>query len=135
MPDHTHGPDGAHHRHEHHPGTGSPVAPEPARDLTIEDGDLSPGELGRRTFLRSAGLLGAGTTTLGAVGISGSTAAAAAERTGGPARAALCRAPACGTDRQPCLAWTRRSTARGAVRWKSLSRTQVGVTTTRTIES
>ena len=35
----------------------------------------------------------------------------------------------------PCLAWTRRSTARGAVRWKSLSRTQVGVTTMRTIES
>jgi hypothetical protein len=36
---------------------------------------------------------------------------------------------------QRCLARTRRSTARGAVRWKSLSRTQVGVTTTRTIES
>src|ERR1700730_13874931 len=35
----------------------------------------------------------------------------------------------------PCLAWTMRSTARGAVRWKSLSRTQVGVTTPRTIES
>jgi hypothetical protein len=43
-----------------------------------------------------------------------------------------------GTDRvcgQRCLAWTRRSTARGAVRWKSLSRTQVGVTSMRTIES
>jgi hypothetical protein len=36
---------------------------------------------------------------------------------------------------QRCLAWTRRSTAWGAVRWKSLSRTQVGVTMTRTIES
>jgi hypothetical protein len=31
--------------------------------------------------------------------------------------------------------WTRRSTARDAMRWKSLSRTQVGVTTMRTIES
>jgi hypothetical protein len=36
---------------------------------------------------------------------------------------------------QPCLASMRRSTARGAVRWKSLSRTQVGVTSMRTIES
>ena len=36
---------------------------------------------------------------------------------------------------QPCFARTRRSTARGAARWKSLSRTQVGVTTMRTIES
>ena len=43
--------------------------------------------------------------------------------------------PDAGSGSQPCLARMRRSTATGAVRWKSLSRTQVGVTTTRTIES
>ena len=84
MPDHTHGPDGSHHHHHHHehdPAADPRGAPGPALDPRIEDGDLSPSQLRRRTFLRSAGLLGAGTAALGALGVSGSTAAAAAERT------------------------------------------------------
>ena len=58
--DHGHGPHEhphSHHQHEH--GEGS-LAPE--LDVTIDDGDLNPTQLGRRTFLRAAGLLGAGAT-------------------------------------------------------------------------
>jgi hypothetical protein len=76
--DHGHDGHGHPHGHSHHSSDGAPL--EPAVDLSIDDRDLSPAQLGRRNFLRSAGLLGAGVATIGALGISGSTAAAAAER-------------------------------------------------------
>jgi hypothetical protein len=50
---HHHGPHDHHHDHAH-----EPVPAQAATDLAIEDADLSPSELGRRNFLRSAGLLG-----------------------------------------------------------------------------
>lgn len=64
--DHTHG----HHDHVHE----EPL--DPALDLTVEDADLSRSQLGRRGFLRSAGLLGAGATA--SVLASGAEPAAAA---------------------------------------------------------
>jgi len=77
----------ADHAHPHpHPHVHDHEGPqrdglEPALDRDVQDGDLSPSDLRRRTFLRSAGLLGAGTAAAGALGVTGSTAAAAAERT------------------------------------------------------
>ncbi len=76
MSDHHDHPHAHPHAHPHvHPhGQQSGVPLEPALDLTIDDRELSPAQLGRRNFLRSAGLLGAGVATIGALGISGSTA-------------------------------------------------------------
>ncbi len=71
--DHEHG-----HHHHHHP---APEEAGPALDLNVPDGELNPAELRRRGFLRSAGLLGAGAATIGGLGLSGSTAAAADART------------------------------------------------------
>ena len=65
--DHTHG----HHDHVHE----EPL--DPALDLTVDDADLSRSQLGRRGFLRSAGLLGAGATA--SVLAAGAEPAAAAE--------------------------------------------------------
>ena len=48
------------HDHDHDHGEG-PLAPE--LDVAVDDGDLNPTQLGRRTFLRAAGLLGAGAAT------------------------------------------------------------------------
>jgi len=48
------------HADDHDHGEG-PLAPE--LDVTVDDGDLNPTQLGRRTFLRAAGLLGAGAAT------------------------------------------------------------------------
>ena len=74
--DHGHGPhDHQHGAHDHvHDG---PL--DPALDLTVSDTDLSPTQLGRRGFLRNAGLLGAGATAsvLG-TGAAGAEQAAAA---------------------------------------------------------
>ena len=53
--DHSHGhgphehPHSHTHQHEHEEG---PLAPE--LDVTVDDGDLSPTQLGRRSFLRAA---------------------------------------------------------------------------------
>ena len=76
--DHGHG----HHDHAH--GVHDHVHEEPldpALDVSVADADLSPGQLGRRGFLRSAGLLGAGATAsvLGS-GAGTEPAAAAADR-------------------------------------------------------
>jgi hypothetical protein len=63
MAHHHHGP------HDHtHPHTHEPAQSQAATDLTIEDADLSPSELGRRNFLRSAGLLGGAAAASGLTG-------------------------------------------------------------------
>jgi hypothetical protein len=59
---HSHGSDVHDHDHTHghsHEG-GEPAELSPAVNLTIEDADLSPNELGRRRFFKAAGVLGAG---------------------------------------------------------------------------
>ncbi len=72
---HNHGP----HTHEHglhEDSQDSPLAP--ALDVTVDDGDLSPAELGRRGFLRAAGVLGAGAATASVLGSVDADPAAAA---------------------------------------------------------
>ena len=61
------------HVHDHTHDAGDPL--DPVLDLQVEDGALSSLELGRRNFLRAAGLLGAGAAGLSIF----SGAAAAAE--------------------------------------------------------
>ncbi len=63
------------HPHSHTHDAGAPLPP--ALDTTIEDGALTLGELGRRQFLRSAGLLGAGAAAVGVLGSAGAGVAAA----------------------------------------------------------
>ncbi|WP_409485294.1 PHP domain-containing protein [Arsenicicoccus dermatophilus] len=75
---------GHHHSHDHdhsHPHTHShdhdlPVAP--AEDLRVPDTELAPADLGRRNFLRAAGVLGAGVAAAGFVTENGTGTAAAA---------------------------------------------------------
>ena len=47
------------HHHDHSHETAGADVP-PALDLSVPDGELSPSDVSRRGFLRSAGLLGAG---------------------------------------------------------------------------
>jgi hypothetical protein len=74
------------HGHPHHDDahfTGGGDVP-PALDSSIPDGELSPGDVSRRGFLRSAGLLGVGAAaTAGALGLPG--VASAAGGAGAPA--------------------------------------------------
>ncbi|AKT52261.1 PHP domain-containing protein [Arsenicicoccus sp. oral taxon 190] len=77
-----------HHHHDHphghaHPHTHShdhdlPVGP--AEDLRVPDAELAPSDLGRRNFLRAAGVLGAGVAAAGFVTEQGTGTAAAAEQ-------------------------------------------------------
>jgi hypothetical protein len=71
--DHHHGPHDHNHGHDH-----SPDGPPPAYlDPTVADGELSPAELDRRSFLRRAGLAGAGVAATAALsGPMGGAAAA-----------------------------------------------------------
>lgn len=85
--DHSHGhPHDQHHEHDHQ-GHGhgdhqhEPLELGPATDLTVPDGELPPADLGRRNFLRAAGLLGAGAATASLVGVGGAATAAAEEQT------------------------------------------------------
>lgn len=55
---HGHHHDHGHGHHDHAHEEAAPPAPE--LDAAVEDGDLNPGQLRRRSFLRAAGLLGAG---------------------------------------------------------------------------
>jgi hypothetical protein len=57
-----------HHDHDHQSG---PADLPPALDASIPDQELSPGDVSRRGFLRSAGLLGAGAAAIAAGGLSG----------------------------------------------------------------
>jgi hypothetical protein len=71
---------GHHHDHPHphtHDHEHGPAADSPAMDLSVPDSDLSPSDLTRRGFLRSAGVLGAAATvaSLGTAGVIGATPA------------------------------------------------------------
>src|SRR3954452_890552 len=77
---HDHGP----HDHQHDDAHES-VEVQAATDLTVDDADLSPSELGRRNFLRSAGLLGgaAAASVLAGPGADSAAAVARPRRSGG----------------------------------------------------
>ncbi|MEU8231302.1 histidinol-phosphatase [Actinoplanes sp. NPDC048967] len=49
-----------HHDHDHSHDAGGAADVPPALDLSVPDSELSPADVSRRGFLRSAGLLGAG---------------------------------------------------------------------------
>jgi hypothetical protein len=73
---HDHGPHGHSHPHAHdhdheHDGTPLPAA----LDLSIDEENLPTSALGRRNFLKSAGLLGAGAAAVGVFGGAGEAAA------------------------------------------------------------
>jgi len=61
------------HGHQHTHDLGTPLAP--ALDLAVEDADLSPTELGRRRFLASVGMLGAGAAAASVLGPVGTAVA------------------------------------------------------------
>jgi hypothetical protein len=78
---------GHHHHHDHDHGHGhSHDDIQPVLDTSIPDSELSPAEVSRRGFLRSAGLLGAGTAAVaaGAAGALADPAAALAHDKGRP---------------------------------------------------
>ncbi|WP_232549820.1 PHP domain-containing protein [Propioniciclava soli] len=72
--DHDHSGHGHHHHHEEISESEAVVV-----DLGIPDKELSPHQLGRRGFLRAAGVLGAGAATASLVTASGVATAAAEE--------------------------------------------------------
>lgn len=80
---HPHGHDHP-HTHEHVVEESSAVFAD-AVDLSVPDSELSPGGLKRRTFLRSAGLLGAGAAAASVLSTAGPAAATSVEP-GGPSR-------------------------------------------------
>jgi hypothetical protein len=71
---HAHAPHSHPYSHDHGDQQG-PVAPE--LDLAVSDGDLSPSQFGRRSFLRAAGVLGAGAGVASVLGAAGAGQAAA----------------------------------------------------------
>ncbi len=69
-----------HHDHDHpHPHSHEPVTLPAAMDLEVPDTELAPCQLGRRRFLQSAGVLGAGTAALSALGLGQAAPARAAD--------------------------------------------------------
>ncbi len=80
--DHTHGKHSHPHPHDH--DADQPV--DPVLDPSVADGDLDPQQIGRRGFLRGAGLLGAGLAGASVLSAAGATAAAADGRDGGGRR-------------------------------------------------
>ncbi len=84
-PEHSHGP-AADHTHDSHDAIDlSAIAPL-ATDLTVPDHELSPSELGRRGFLRRAGLLGATAAAASVFAEAGPAAAATTNAAPTPAR-------------------------------------------------
>ncbi len=77
MQQHSHGASDHHRASDHHHGSDDATS-SPAVDLQIPDSELSPSDLGRRGFLRRAGLLGA-TAAAGSV-LGGALPAVADER-------------------------------------------------------
>ncbi|MDX6245394.1 MAG: hypothetical protein QOE76_3117, partial [Frankiales bacterium] len=71
---HGHGPHD--HAHPHSPSDAGGLGASPELNAAVEDRDLSPSQLGRRTFLRAAGLLGAGAAGVSVLGTPGVAAAA-----------------------------------------------------------
>ncbi len=76
-PEHSHGPGADHTDHTHDTIDLSVVAPL-ATDLSVPDHELSPSELGRRGFLRRAGLLGATAAAVSVFAEAGPAAASTA---------------------------------------------------------
>lgn len=76
--DHQHGADG--HVHDH--ATNEATDASPALDLSVPDSELSPADVGRRSFLRRAGLIGA-TAAAGSVLLDAAPAAANSGTGGG----------------------------------------------------
>jgi hypothetical protein len=71
------------HDHPHsHPEEGGDLTASPELNAAVEDRDLTPSQLGRRSFLRAAGLLGAGAAGASVLGTPGLAAAATAAGTG-----------------------------------------------------
>jgi hypothetical protein len=86
---HSHGAQVHEHSHEHTDGHrhdgGEPAVLRPAADLSIDDSELRPDELGRRKFFRAAGVLGAGAAASVLVTtVNTGTAAAATTAAGAP---------------------------------------------------
>jgi hypothetical protein len=74
-------PMGHHHHHDHDHGHRHDDI-QPVLDVNVPDSELSPSEVSRRGFLRSAGLLGAGAAAAGAGAFSDPVAALAHDRGG-----------------------------------------------------
>jgi len=78
------------HNHDHgagHPHAHDPALPLPDHlDLSVPDADLTPVQLGRRSFLRRAGLLGAAAAATNVLGGALSVTPAAAESESGRSR-------------------------------------------------
>ncbi len=74
-----------HHHHDgfshSHDAEGAHEHLDEAKDLRVPDDALEPGALGRRGFLRSAGLLGAGVASVGVMGANGVFASTASAQT------------------------------------------------------
>lgn len=80
---HGHSHDGhSHDGHTHDHSHDADVSADPVLDLEVADGELSSLQLGRRNFLRAAGLLGAGAAGMSI--FSGSAAAAGPSQESGP---------------------------------------------------
>ncbi|MGE9807950.1 PHP domain-containing protein [Janibacter sp. G1551] len=73
---HSHGP---HDHHDHTHGHSHDEVVTPATDLSVPDAELPPPDLGRRNFLRAAGVIGAGVAATSLVDGSGLATASAAE--------------------------------------------------------
>lgn len=83
--DHGHHPHGHSHTHDHdhghhHHHAEISESDQVVADLSINDVDLNPGQLGRRNLLRTAGMLGAGAAAASLVDVTGTATAYAAER-------------------------------------------------------
>ncbi|HEV7658156.1 MAG TPA: PHP domain-containing protein [Mycobacteriales bacterium] len=78
--DQHHGPHSHDHGHDHDHSHDGPLPPH--LDPTVADGELSPAELDRRTFLRRAGLAGAGVAATAALAGAGAGAGVAAAAPG-----------------------------------------------------
>ncbi len=78
--DHAHSHDHPHEHEHEHGHSHAPIELGIVGDLDVPDSELHPRDLGRRNFLRAAGLIGAGAATASLVGVSGAATAAAAEQ-------------------------------------------------------
>jgi hypothetical protein len=88
---HDHHPHDHPHHHPHHHVHASDDALPEHLDLAVPDDELSPAGLGRRTFLRSAGVLGTAAAAGALAGAAPAAATAPAQRRVPRGRSALAR--------------------------------------------